>query len=194
MQKIYRLESKQAVQALESDAKAGLTEQEAAKRLAKYGENYISLDEEVSFLKLLVAQFKNPLVLLLLVTVIIAAAIGEKLEAILITGIVVFMSCIGAYLEYGAGNALKKIKGYLASSIRTLRGGKINEIDVRLLVPGDIIFVTEGDKVPADARLLHVNELKVDEAVLTKEGFTDIAIFDGGLKTWLDAQLPLVKG
>lgn len=165
----YQSEIGEVAKSLKTDVTNGIDSAEAATRLTKYGPNEIKAQEEDSFLKLLIEQLKNPLVLLLLGTTAIAVTAGKGFEAFLIAAIVLFMAFIGAGLEKRAGKAIQKLQGLTQLQSHVIRDGQQLHINVREIVIGDILSLQEGDRVPADARLISVNELQVDESILTGE-------------------------
>ncbi|MEM2226905.1 MAG: cation-translocating P-type ATPase [Candidatus Bathyarchaeia archaeon] len=147
----------------------GLTEEEAKRRLEKFGPNELISEERESPLKILIDQFKNILIIILILATILSAALGEVLDAAIILAIVVVCALLGFVEEYRAERALEALKGMLAPIVTVLRGGVEREIPSRELVPGDILVLEAGDKVPADARLIEAVSLQADEAPLTGE-------------------------
>jgi len=154
---------------LETDLLTGLGDREAATRIEKYGYNELKREEHTSPLVLFFNQFKNILIIILLVTSILSILVGEVLDAVLILVIVVFCAVLGFIQEYRAERALEALKGMLAPTITVLRESGEREIPSKELVPGDIMILEAGDKIPADARLVQSYSLKCDEASLTGE-------------------------
>ena len=148
---------------------SGLTQQEADSRLVQYGPNEIVQKSSYSALGILVEQFKSPLVVLLFVATGISFALGDTLEGTLIMAIVVLNATLGFFQEYRAERALEALKKITISTVRVVRDGIQREIDSKLLVVGDVIMLEEGNKVPADARLVETIHLEADEAALTGE-------------------------
>lgn len=165
----YRSSIDDLAEKLETDLKEGLPLETISSRQQQYGHNYIDLTSKFNIIAAFFEQFSNPIVLLLLGTAIIAAITGELIEAILISAIVLIMSGIGVYLEAKAGNAVEELKKLGSTLTKVIRGGKIYTLDSRELVPGDLLVLQEGDKVPADARLISSQELEINEAILTGE-------------------------
>jgi Ca2+-transporting ATPase len=148
---------------------AGLTGAEAAQRLAEYGPNELQAAHRISPWRILFEQFKNVLILILLVATAISAFLGHGVEAIAITVIVLFAVLLGFVQEYRAERAIEALRQMAAPTATALRDGAEVEIPARDLVPGDIILLRAGDKVPADARLIEAVNLQIEEAALTGE-------------------------
>lgn len=147
----------------------GLDQEEAGKRLEKYGYNELEKQKRASPLRLFGNQFKNVLIIILLVATALSLAIGETVDALIIGVIVVFSALLGFVQEYRAERALEALKKMLAETITVLRGGREQEVASKEIVPGDLMVLEAGDKVPADARLVEVASLRCDEAPLTGE-------------------------
>ncbi|MCS7385635.1 MAG: calcium-translocating P-type ATPase, SERCA-type [archaeon GB-1867-005] len=147
----------------------GLSDVEAKSRLEKYGFNELVERARVSPIRLFIDQFKNFLVALLIVASIISAAIGEHVDSMAIMAIVILNAVLGFIQEYRAERALEALKKLAAPRARVRRGGREFTVLARELVPGDVIVLEPGDRVPADARLITCTDLKVDEAMLTGE-------------------------
>ena len=147
----------------------GLTEEEAKRRLQEFGPNELAAEEKESPLKILIGQFKNVLIVILILATILSAVVGEVLDAAIIFAIVVACALLGFAEEYRAEKALEALKGMLAPTVTVVRGGVEREIPSRELVPGDLLLLEAGDRVPADARLIEAVSLQVDEAPLTGE-------------------------
>jgi P-type Ca2+ transporter type 2C len=150
----------------------GLTDAEAATRMAQYGPNQLTEAPRPSFLRLLWEQFNNFIVMLLIVASIVSALLGEWVDASAILAIVVLNAVLGIIQERRAEEALAALKKLAAPEARVLRDGHHVTISSRDLVPGDIVFLEAGNHVPADMRLLEVANLQVDEAALTGESLT----------------------
>ncbi|HKQ25746.1 MAG TPA: HAD-IC family P-type ATPase [Burkholderiales bacterium] len=149
----------------------GLTQQEVQARLEKFGPNELTKEERASPIALFFAQFKNTLIIILLVATVLSAALGETVDAAIIFVIVVFCAVLGFVQEYRADQALNALKRMLAHTITVLRDGVESRIPSRELVPGDIMLLEAGDRIPVDARLAEIHSLKCDEAPLTGESF-----------------------
>lgn len=149
--------------------KDGLSESEANRRLKIYGFNRLQEHRRLNALKIFISQFASPLVLLLIIASIISFFLGEDLDAIAILAIVGLNAVLGFFQEFKAEKALQALKKLSSPKTRVLRAGRELVIDAELLVPGDIILLDEGSRVPADVRLLHSEMLKAMEALLTGE-------------------------
>lgn len=147
----------------------GLSHEEARQRLEKFGPNELIKKKKESPLLLLLAQFTNFLVVILIIAAAISAFLGDVVEFITIMAIVIMAGVLGFVQEYRAEKALEALRRLAAPTAKVLRGGKEEEIPARQLVPGDIVLLRTGDKVPADGRIIEAINLKIDEAVLTGE-------------------------
>ncbi len=147
----------------------GLNQEEAMNRLFQYGPNELKEEKKRSPVKLLLEQFKNILVIILLIATALSFAVGEPYDAVVIIAIVVAVAVLGFTQEYRAEKALEALKKMTAPTALVLRDGKEVKIKTRDVVPGDILLLYTGDKVSADARLIEIMNLKVDEAPLTGE-------------------------
>lgn len=147
----------------------GLTGPEVERRRELHGENVIPPPRRRGpFLRLL-AQFHNMLIYVLLVAAAVTFALDELLDAAVILGVVVVNAAIGFVQEGRAERAMDSIRSMLQVSTRVLRDGEVREVDARQLVPGDVVLLEPGDRVPADLRLLSVKGLRTDESGLTGE-------------------------
>jgi Ca2+-transporting ATPase len=162
------LSASEALRALDSNA-SGLSDAEAKARLARYGPNALKAKKKQSALSMFLAQFKDFLILLLLAAAVISFFLQEELDAIAIMAIVVLNAVIGFTQEYRAEKAIEALKKLAAPKARVVRGGSEARIDAASLVPGDVVVLEEGDKIPADCRLLETVALEADEASLTGE-------------------------
>jgi Ca2+-transporting ATPase len=148
---------------------AGLTHSEASKRLAEYGPNELQAARRISPWRILLEQFKNILILILLAATVASAFLGHAIEAVAITVIVCFAVVLGFVQEYRAERAIEALRKMAAPTASVIRDGKEVELPARDLVPGDVFLLHAGDKVPADARLFESVNLQVEEAPLTGE-------------------------
>ena len=165
----YTLSPEIAAATLEVDPGCGLEEGEAAARLARFGENrLIEATPRPVWLKFL-DQFRNLLVIVLLFAATLAWAVSDIKDAVVILVVVFFNASLGFYQEYRAEQTLAALKGMLAARARVRRNARIEEIDAVQLVPGDIVLLEAGDRVPADGRLLAAHSLEIEEAALTGE-------------------------
>ena len=150
-------------------APVGLTSAEAARRLVEHGPNEIQAAHRISPWAILFEQFKNVLILILLVATALSAILGHGVEAIAISFIVLFAVLLGFVQEYRAERAIEALRQMAAPTATVLRDGDEQEVPAREVVPGDVILLRAGDKVPADGRLLEAVNLQVEEAALTGE-------------------------
>jgi len=164
----HSLSAAQVLSRLGSD-RDGLSRAEAAERLEKYGYNELEGDDSVSPLRLLLEQFKNVLIIILLIAVALSAFLGETTDAIVIFIIILFAAGLGFFQEYRAGRAIQALRRMAAPLASVLRGGTETDMPARELVPGDVILLTTGDMVPADARIIEEFNLRTNEAPLTGE-------------------------
>jgi P-type Ca2+ transporter type 2C len=148
---------------------AGLAGSEAVRRLDVHGPNELHAFERRCPWHTLLAQFKNVLILILLSATVLSGVMGHALEAIVIAVIVLFAVFLGFIQEYRAERALEALRKMAAPLAHVLRDGSEVAIAARELVPGDIIFLRAGDRVPADARIVRAIGLAIEEAALTGE-------------------------
>ncbi len=165
----YSKEVPDVVNELNTDQNNGLSNEEAIDRLQKYGPNEIGAGKKISPLKLLFDQFANFLVILLLVSTIISFAIGEIPDGIAIFTIVLFAVILGFTQEYKAEKDIEALQKMAAPATLVIREGEEKEIPASHLIPGDIVILQVGDKVPADARIIEAANLKTNEGSLTGE-------------------------
>jgi Ca2+-transporting ATPase len=166
----HTLSLKEVFSQLESSEK-GLSEGQAKQRLKKYGKNQIKKIVKKRIFFIFLAQFNSFLIYILIIAAIISGLIGHFLDAAVIGFIVILNGVIGFVQEYKAESIIEKLKKSLQYKILVLRDGKQKDINSKLLVPGDILILNEGDKVLADCRLIEQDNLHVNEAVLTGESF-----------------------
>lgn len=154
---------------LQTNVDSGLSDIEAAERLEIFGRNSFQSAHRSHWFTLLISQLKSPLILILIVAGIVTILLAHYRDAVFIFVAVIVNSALGFYQENKAERALAELKTYLKQRARVIRSGKEREIDAEELVPGDVIRLSQGDRVPADGRVFFVNDLQVDEAVLTGE-------------------------
>ena len=164
----HSLSSKEALELL-SVSSAGLDAAEAERRLQKSGLNELPAKKKINPLKILYGQFSNFLVLMLIFAAVVSFFIGEQFDAIVILAIVVLNAALGFVQEFKAEKAMEALQKLAAVKAVVVRNGEEQEIDAKLLVPGDIVIVREGEKIPADCRVLMSVNLQVDESSLTGE-------------------------
>ncbi|MBT4869999.1 MAG: HAD-IC family P-type ATPase [Candidatus Diapherotrites archaeon] len=150
----------------------GISAEESTKRIEKHGYNELEQKKNFSAIKILISQFTSYLVIILIVAGIISFLLGEYLDAIGIFFIVVLNGVIGFFQEYKAENTMEALKKMVSEKTVVIRNGKKELIESKYLVPGDIVFLDEGSKVPADIRIIENYSLKVDESMLTGESLS----------------------
>ncbi len=171
----YLLTPKEVIAELMSSS-SGLAEHEVRLRQEKFGKNIIEIQRPISFFKLLLLQFKNYLVWLLIVIAAFAFLTGfylkmheQIIDGVIISFIIIINAFTGAYQSFKSEKAAQLLKSMLKNEALVLRSGKKSKINAEELVQGDIIMLKEGDKVPADCRIIECEELHVDESMLTGE-------------------------
>ena len=147
----------------------GLTSEEAAKLLEQFGKNEIISGHKIRPLEIFISQFKSFLILILFIAAILASLAGEKLDTIVIIVIIVLNSIFGFIQEYRAEKAIAALKHMVVTRVRVIRDGKEIEINTVDLVPGDAFIIEEGQKIPADGKLVEAVNLQLNEASLTGE-------------------------
>ncbi len=165
----YSQPAQRVVDALQTDLAQGLSATEAARRLAEYGPNLLQVAARDRWYQVLARQFLDVLIAILVVAAVISAAIGEIGDAMTIAMIIVLNGILGFVQEWKAEKALEALANMLAPKCTVLRDGREQEIDARELVPGDVVLLEIGDRVPADLRLVETVNLKADESALTGE-------------------------
>jgi len=171
----YLLSAKNLLTKLKTKA-TGLSDLEAKKRLEINGPNELTPPKPRSILSIYFSQFKNSLIIILLLATFLTIGVwyftgegADLIEAILILGIVILITAFGFFQEFKAERALEKIRSLLSLKAKVIRSGKRILIDSSQLVTGDIVIIEEGDKIPADGRLIENANLHTNEAVLTGE-------------------------
>ena len=158
-----------AVALLRTDPETGLGTSEANNRLADAGPNRIEAVRKEGWFSILLRQFTDVLILILAAAAAISFAVGEIGDTITILAIIILNGLLGFVQEFKAEKAIEALQKMLSPRCKVLRGGAKSEIDAEVLVPGDIVMLEIGDRVPADLRLLEAVNLKVDESALTGE-------------------------
>ncbi|TQK49993.1 Ca2+-transporting ATPase [Streptomyces sp. SLBN-118] len=147
----------------------GLTEEDAARRLADYGRNEVTARRTVRLHTRVVAQLRDPLIMVLLGAVALTVAIGDHADSVVIALVIVVNTTVGVIQEVRADNAVAALSAMSAPNARVLRGGSEREVPAAEVVPGDVLALGEGDIVPADALLTQASALLLDESMLTGE-------------------------
>ncbi len=164
----YTLSGDEALLALGSGWH-GLDQNEVRRRLERYGPNILKEEVQTTPLKIFLEQFKNFLLLILLSAVVVSAAIGEVFDAGVIFALVIGCALLGFVQEYRSQKAIQALKEMAAPRAKVIRDGKQEDVPAEGIVPGDIILLATGDRVPADARILEDSNLTINESSLTGE-------------------------
>lgn len=146
----------------------GLTEEEAQNRLKKYGQNVLSLHKEPLW-RVIIEPFKNIFIGVLALAALISILSNHVLDAVIISAIIIINAVIFYIQQYATGRVLRSLKKHNVQKIRVIRNGRRDTISSIDLVPGDVILLGEGERIPADARIMHVDDLQIDESSLTGE-------------------------
>jgi Ca2+-transporting ATPase len=154
---------------LKTSIKDGLSEQDALRRLEQHGPNELEHGASKTVLSMFIEQFKNFMVIILLIAAVISGLLGETKDTVIILAIVILNSVLGAVQENKAEKSLAALKKMAAPHAKVVRDGQPASIPASQLVPGDIVILEAGDFVPADLRLIESANLKVQEAALTGE-------------------------
>ncbi len=149
--------------------RSGLTETEAKKRLSRYGYNELKGKEKTRPIVVFLKQFLSPLIYILMAAVIISLIAQHYMDALVILAVLLFNAVFGCMQELRAEKAMEALMQMAAPKTKVRRDGKVKEILAKEVVPGDILLMETGDRVPADARLIEVSNLKINEATLTGE-------------------------
>lgn len=178
----HSIDYEEVAKKMNTSVETGLTENEAQKRLEEYGRNELIKEKRKTALQIFISQFKDFLIYLLFFAIFISIIIGiyesittgepwpsEYIDAIVIAAILIVNAILGFYQEYSAEKSLESLKKLAPHFAKVRRDGRVIEVGVEDVVPGDIILIEEGDKFPADIRLSKEFSLYVDEAILTGE-------------------------
>ena len=177
-QQFWALPISKVIEVFGTNEQGGLSETEAERRIKVFGPNVIERPRRAPGFFILLNQFKSPLILILLFAGIVTLFIAHYRDALFIFAAVIANAALGFYQEYKAEKALAELKTYLKQRARVIRGGTEREIDAADIVPGDIIHIAQGDRIPADGRLMFVNDLQIDEAILTGESLPALKSVD----------------
>jgi calcium-translocating P-type ATPase len=164
----HKLTYNKALEQLKTSEK-GLSDKESQKRIDKYGYNELIQEDKWRTLKLFLRQFKGFFIVFLLIATAISFFIGEHIDAYIILGAVLLNIVFGFFQEYKAAKILRSLKKHIINKAHVLRNGQEKLLKTKFLVPGDIVFLEQGDRVPADIRLGQAQNLSTDEAFLTGE-------------------------
>jgi Ca2+-transporting ATPase len=165
----HRIGVDEALRVLETDSKQGLSGAEATSRLERYGPNALEKEEEKTLLQMFADQFKDFLVLILVASTVIAAIMGEWVDASVIMAILILNAIMGVVQEGRAGKALAALRKMAVPVATAIRDRRVQKISSEELVPGDVVLLQAGDLVPADLRLIETVNTQIDESALTGE-------------------------
>lgn len=163
----------EAIEEFNSDQEKGLLENEAWSRQKEIGKNMLPEEKPLSRLRIFFEQLKSPLIYILIIAGFITLFLREWADFIVIFGAVFLNTIVGYFQEYKAGRSLRALKKVVKTEAQVIRDGNEVKLDSIELVPGDIMILIAGNKVPADGRLIEVNNLKINEAPLTGEWLSD---------------------
>lgn len=166
----HNIDKKEVLAKLET-TEQGLTEKEAALRLRKYGKNEIKEVTKISAFSIFLEQFKSVFVIILLATGTFSLFIRHYVDFGVISAIILVNSSIGFIQQYKAEKTISELKKMLVPIVKVMREGTLREIPSSNLVPGDIVVLSEGDRITADCRIILKNDIQTNEAVLTGESF-----------------------
>ena len=172
MKSWYHLSEEEVLNELQTNQKNGLTEEESAAQLEKYGPNELEGHKRESMLKRILGQLKDPMIVVLLAAAVVSyvsSGFTDWVEPLIILLIVVVNTVISITQEDNANKALEALQKMSAPLAKVIRGGQMTRVETGKLVPGDIIVLEAGDLVPADARILECANLKADESAMTGE-------------------------
>lgn len=169
MPDFYRLDVEKVLSELETNPQTGLDDAEVEKRQAKFGKNALPAGGGTDWIQLIVGQFTDLMVIILIIAAVISFFLGDSKDVIVILAIVILNAVLGVYQEYRAEQALTALNAMQVPLVRVRRKGVVQEISAEELVPGDIVLLQEGDRIPADGRLIETINLQIDESPLTGE-------------------------
>ncbi|MGW4500942.1 HAD-IC family P-type ATPase [Micromonospora sp. NPDC004336] len=165
----HALAAPEVVLLLETDTERGLTDEEAAARLTRYGPNVLPSAAGGGVLRRLLRQFHNPLIYVLVAAGVVTLLLAEYVDSAVIFGVVLVNAVVGFLQESRAEAALDALRAMVRTEARVLRAGRQRRVPSDDLVPGDLVLMEAGEKVPADLRLIRAAELRADESALTGE-------------------------
>lgn len=165
----HNLSKEKTEERLSTDLEKGLPEKEIASRKKKFGENKLPRKKSFSKIKIFLSQFQSPLIYILFVAALISFLINEKTDAFIILVTVLISAIVGYIQEKKASEILQTLKKIIKKKAEVLRNGKLKIINAKDLVPGDIIILNPGSRIPADGRIIETNNLQINEMTLTGE-------------------------
>jgi P-type Ca2+ transporter type 2C len=192
----YQLQLHQLEEKLDSSILSGLSEQEAAIRIALHGHNKLTTKKQITWWQILLNQFRSPVIYLLVIAAIISVSLNDIAESIAIVVVIVINTAIGFYMEWQAMTTMKSLKELDILRAKVIRDGILKEISSEELTMGDLISIEAGDLITADARLVTTHQLQTDESALTGESLPLVKSAEAiaGLVTIADRSNMLFKG
>lgn len=167
--KWYNLTEQECVDIMQTDPIKGLSSKDAAERLLQVGENVLEEKHQISPWLILLNQFKDFMVLVLLAATLISGLLGEYTDAITIIAIVIINGILGFVQEYRAEKSLGALKELTAPLAHVIRNGELGQVPAKEVVPGDLVYFEGGDRIPADLRIIASHGLQIEESALTGE-------------------------
>jgi Ca2+-transporting ATPase len=171
MKQWHSRELQELIQSSGVNPETGLADHEAAQRLVRYGRNRLVEEMQIRFLAILREEITEPMILLLIAVGVLYSVLGSITDALTIIAIIIILVLVEVWNEYRAKRSIASLKKLAPPTAVVLRNGQPREVQTALLVPGDVILLKTGQRVPADARLLSAFGLEVDESSLTGESF-----------------------
>ena len=169
----HALSKKEVIEEFDS-SENGLNSEEVSNRLKKYGPNKLKRVRHFNALKIFLDQFKSFLILILIFAVVLSLFMGSFVDSIVIFAIIVLNAGLGFFQEFKAEKAIEALKKLMVPKARVFRNGKVIKVNSEEVVPGEMLFVSEGEKIVADARILELDGLRVNEAALTGESVPEV--------------------
>ncbi len=165
----HNLSKKRVIELLKVDPEKGLTEEEVRARQKKLGLNLLPEEKPLSKLRIFLEQFRSPLIYILIIAGVVTFILGEITDSVVIFGAVILNTIVGFFQENKTSQTLRELKKVVKYEAEVLREGNLKFIDSSELVPGDVVVLNAGDKVPADGRIIECQGFKVNEMALTGE-------------------------
>jgi len=165
----HNLSWEKVVELLKTDCKKGLTEEEIKARRKKLGLNLLPEEKSLSKLRIFLEQFRSPLIYILVIAGVVTLILKEFTDSTVIFGAVILNTIVGFFQENKTSQTLRELKKVVKYEAEVLREGNLKIIDSTELVPGDVVILNPGDKVPADGRIIECRDLKINEMALTGE-------------------------
>src|SRR3990167_2470869 len=167
--KFYKENIETVIKYFETNIENGLTNEHAQRLLKKHGQNTFPERPKDSYITVFISQFKNPLIYILVLAAILIFFVGNHLDAFIISGVLTFNAVLGTIQEGRTRSILEKLRQLLKTETIVIRSGKEEVIEDKFIVPGDIVILQQGFRIPADLRLINATNLHVSEASLTGE-------------------------